>query len=57
VILAIAPGLNPFVMAPNQSNLLQYENEDVEKLSLFEKKGMGKLLLLMVLSICWQGLV
>jgi hypothetical protein len=57
VILAIAPGLNPFVMAPNQSNLLQYENEDVEKLSLFEKKGMGNLLLLMVLSICWQGLV
>lgn len=57
MILAIAPGLNPFVMAPNQSNLLQYENEDVEKVSLFEKKGMGNLLLLMVLSICRQGLV
>jgi xanthine dehydrogenase/oxidase len=39
VIPAIAPSLNPFVMAPNQSNLLQYENEDVEKVSLFEKKG------------------
>lgn len=57
MIPAIAPSLNPFVMAPNQSNLLQYENEDVEKVSLFEKKGMGNLLLLMVLSICRQGLV
>jgi len=26
-------------MAPNKSNLLLYENEDVERVSTFEKKG------------------
>jgi hypothetical protein len=26
-------------MAPNQRNLLLYENDDVEKVTTFEKKG------------------
>jgi hypothetical protein len=30
---------HPATMAPNQSNTLIYENEDVEKVKTYEKKG------------------